>query len=329
MFKKRKLRKNKKSDASSTLYNLLLGYVNAIKNTSILERCLLKAFALAENIPLSQVFTSQKLRTGQRPQLVMKLFDKALKALKKISQENDALDPEKITEYNHREMIIQVYLKFFIAVHYANEKRYNHSYLIIKRAREETLRCFEYSDSPATKDEIEKLRVFNENQIEYMLCKCHAILLLQQEKEVDDLGKDIQNMNLENKSKHSSDNILNIVEFLFDKAGKLKTENDATEMKVELTDGNMNILETGAKNVLMMEEDGNHDIDELLRKKIRFNKKIKLIDLTPKLQPVMPKPFLFDIAGDGVEYPNIAKAVEETTNQGTGLFGRIKGAFFG
>ncbi|CAI2361175.1 unnamed protein product [Moneuplotes crassus] len=332
VIQKEKGEEIKKSEASGTLYNLLLGYVNSIKNNSILERCLLKAFANAENIPLAQVFTKQKLKAAQRPQLVMKLFDKALRALKKISQENDALSPDKLNEYQHREMIIQVYLKFYISVHYANEKRYRHSFLVIKRTREEAQRCFEYAQSDATKQEIEELKIFNENQIEYVLCKTQAVMMLEQQKEVDELGEDLGNLELADKQKQYTDNILNIAEWLFDDNGNLKDISAAKSIKTELIDGNMNILNTGGKNVLFLEDYDENNIDELLRKKIKINKKSKIIDLSSKLQPVMPKPFLFDIAGDGIEYPEISstiKEIESKASQGSSLLGRIKGAFFG
>lgn len=143
IIQKEKTEETKKSEASGTLYNLLLGYVGSIKSLSILERCLLKAFAYAENIPLAQVFTKQKLRASQRPQLVIKLFDKAIKALKNLSQERGVLDPVKIAEYNMREMVIQVYLKFYIAVFYAG-KKYDAAYCILKRAKDEAVRCLEY-----------------------------------------------------------------------------------------------------------------------------------------------------------------------------------------
>lgn len=128
IIQKEKSEETKKSEASGTLYSLLLGYVGSIKSQSILERCLLKAFAYAENVPLAQVFTKQKLKASQRPQIVMKLFDKALKSIKLLTQERGVMDPVKLAEYNLKEMIIQVYLKFYIAVHYANEKRYDATY---------------------------------------------------------------------------------------------------------------------------------------------------------------------------------------------------------
>lgn len=332
VIQKEKAEETKKSEAAGTLYNLLLGYVNSIKNTHILERCLLKAFANAENIPLAQVFTKQKLKAAQRPQMVMKLFDKALRALKKISQENESLSPEKLNEFQHREMIIQVYLKFYIAVHYANEKRYRHAYLVIKRTREEAQRCFEYAQSEATKEEIEKLKNFNENQIEYIHCKTQAVLMLEHQKEVDNLGQDIEDLDINDRPKQSTDNILNIIEWLFDDNGKLKDDSSSASVKTELTDGNMNILNTGGKNVLFLEDEGGSNIDELLRKKIKVNKKAKIIDFSSKLQPVMPKPFFFDVAGDGVEYPDLSNAIKELESKasgGSGLLGRLKGAFFG
>ena len=144
IIQKEKSEEIKKSEASGTLYNLLIGYVGSIKSLSILERCLLKAFAYAENIPLAQVFTKQKLRASQRPQIVMKLFDKALKSLKNLSQERGIMDPVKLSEYSLKEMIIQVYLKFYIAVFYANEKRFDAAYWILKRAKDEVKRCKEY-----------------------------------------------------------------------------------------------------------------------------------------------------------------------------------------
>lgn len=143
IIQKEKTEETKKSEASGTLYNLLLKYVTRIKSNSILERCLLKAFAYAENIPLDQVFTKQKLKSAQRPQIVMKLFDKALKTLKSVAQERTAVDLSKVAEFNQKEMIIQVYLKFYIAVFYANEKNYSATYCVLKRANEEYHRCIE------------------------------------------------------------------------------------------------------------------------------------------------------------------------------------------
>jgi hypothetical protein len=334
IIQKEKAEETKKSEASGTLYNLLLAYVSKIKNTSILERCLLKAFAYAENIPLAQLFTKQKLRAAQRPQIVMKLFDKALKALKTISQDRGSMDQAKILEFNQREMIIQVYLKFYIAVHYANEKRYQHAYVILKRAREDVERCNQYSKNIAKNEELTKLQEFNENQIEYMLCKTQAVLMIEQQKRVDSVSKDLSHMDLNERTKKDADDTLNIVEWLFDNQGNLKEgQSSGSDYKIELTEGNMDILQTGGKNVLFVDEESDNPMDLLLNKKVRLNKKAKLVELFPKMQPVMPKPFFFDIAADAIEYPNIAQTIKELqgkdTPSGGGLLGKLKGAFWG
>jgi hypothetical protein len=331
VIQKEKSEETKKSEASGTLYNLLLAYVSEIKNSSIYERCLLKAFAYAENIPLAQVFTKQKLRAAQRPQQVMKLFDRALKALKTIARGSKMLAVDKIQENSTKESVIQSYLRFYTAIYYANEKRYDYAYIIASKAREEADRVTSQNKSSALKDDISKLKDFNENQIEYILCKCQAMLMLEQQKKVDSVSKDFGELDLEGKHQTNSDITLNIVDWLFDVTGNLKDEsNDA--LNIELTDSNMDILNTGGKNVIVTDGGDDNAVDMLLGSKIKLNKKAQLINLFPKMQPVMPKPFFYDIALDAVEYPNIAKIIteiEDKATQSTGLFGRIKGAFFG
>lgn len=332
IIKKENAEETKKSEASGTLFNLLLAYVNKIKNTSILERCLLKAFAYAENIPLSQVFTKQKLRAAQRPQIVMKLFDKALKALKTISQEKGSLEPTKIAEYNQREMIIQVYLKFYIAVHYANEKRYHHAHLVAKRAKEDAERCKKFQPTLTTANDLKKLEEFNQNQIEYLLCKSQAVLMLEQQKKIDSVGRDLLNMDINDKKPKGGDDALDIIQWLFDSQGNLIEGDADNTLKVELTDGNMDLLSTGGSNILFVDEGAENPIDKLLNSKVKLNKKAKLVELFPKMQPVMPKPFFFDIAADAIEYPNIAATIKDLEGQSTsggGLLGKLKGAFWG
>ena len=123
IIQKEKTQETKRNEASGAVYNLLLSYVKKIKQTSILERCLLKAFSFVEELQLSQVFEKQKIKGNCRPQVIMKLFDKALRALQTISQDKGSLDHVKIAELELREMIINTYLKFYVAVYFANENK--------------------------------------------------------------------------------------------------------------------------------------------------------------------------------------------------------------
>lgn len=59
-----------------------------------------------------------------------------------------------------------------------------------------------------------------------------------------------------------------------------------------------------------------------MKKKVTLNKKTQIVDLASSLQPVMPKPFFMDIAGDQIKYPDLT---EKTTEKKAGWFGGIFG----
>jgi hypothetical protein len=212
--------------------------------------------------------------------------------------------------------------------------KYSECHCVINRVQEDVERIFSNKDQINWNEDIEKLSEFSLNQIRYMMCKTKAMLLLEHQKKVDSVGSELLNMNLEDKKPQTDDNTLNIIEWLFDKNGKLRQENEnSSNLRVEFTEPNLNILETGGKNALLIDEGEEIQMDTLLGKKIKLNKKAMLIDLFPKIQPVMPKPFFYDIAADGIEYPNIAEIISElegkTSASDGGLFGRIKGALWG
>ena len=117
------------------------------------------------------------------------------------------------------------------------------------------------------------------------------------------------------------------MDFLFDSHGNLRDISEENDISYELTDSNLNILETGAKNIQTLNGSKDDSIHNLLRKKIRISKKAKLIDLYPKMKPIEPKPFFYDIAVDEIEYPNLDKTIKELqdkSTQGGGIFSKLK-----
>ena len=80
VINKEKAEEIKKSEASGVLYNLLLAYAGKVKMNSILERCLLKTFENAKQIPLDVIFSRYKLKQGQKPGNVLKNLEKAQRA---------------------------------------------------------------------------------------------------------------------------------------------------------------------------------------------------------------------------------------------------------
>lgn len=89
-----------------------------------------------------------------------------------------------------------------------------------------------------------------------------------------------------------------IVDWLFDKQGNLRDISKDIDTSYELTDSNLNILDTGARNVQVVTNSQESALNTMLHQKIKINKKAKLIDLCPKMNPIEPKPFFYDLAID-------------------------------
>lgn len=62
-------------------------------------------------------------------------------------------------------------------------------------------------------------------------------------------------------------------------------------------------------------------MDSLFENKITLSKKTQLVKHPTKIKPVPPKPYLMDIAGDYVNYPNLEEKVKEKKGWFGGLFG--------
>jgi len=61
VIKKEKAEESKKSEQSGQLYNILISYVQKLKQQSSIERNLLQAKALAKKINLDTLFSNMKL----------------------------------------------------------------------------------------------------------------------------------------------------------------------------------------------------------------------------------------------------------------------------
>lgn len=67
IIKKEKAEETKKSEQSGQLYNILISYVQKLKQQSSIERNLLQAKTLSKKIDLDTLFSSFKLKSELRP----------------------------------------------------------------------------------------------------------------------------------------------------------------------------------------------------------------------------------------------------------------------
>jgi hypothetical protein len=84
IIKKEKAEESKKSEQSGQLYNILISYVQKLKQQSSIERNLLQAKTLAAKIQLETLFSNVKLKSELRPQNVVRFYEKVLKAQRSI-----------------------------------------------------------------------------------------------------------------------------------------------------------------------------------------------------------------------------------------------------
>ena len=125
----------------------------------------------------------------------------------------------------------------------------------------------------------------------------------------------------------------NLYDMLFDSFGNPKlTQNLSKKALISDSRVPMSILENQGRSI-KFEELGRTAVD---LSKIKVNKSFKAVNAIPRFQSVPATPYLFDLAGDSVDYPDlteekakfgvVAQKVEEQVS--SGIMGAI-GSFFG
>ena len=100
VIKKEKAEESKRSEQSGQMFNVLLLYIQKLKMQGTADRNLLQAKDLASKISTQQVFSNIKLKSELRPQNVIRFLEKALKALRTISNlEKESADPTRALEF--------------------------------------------------------------------------------------------------------------------------------------------------------------------------------------------------------------------------------------
>ena len=105
-----------------------------MKLQSSIDRNLLQARTLAKRIKIETLFSSKsKLKMELRPQNIVRFIEKALKGYRQILVlEKDLLDPMKSLEYEFYEKYYGAEIKYYLGLHYSNEKKYGEALLILK-----------------------------------------------------------------------------------------------------------------------------------------------------------------------------------------------------
>ena len=149
-----------------------------------IERNILQANSLGGKINPEQIFSQVKLKSENRPQNVVRFYEKALKAHRSIiNMEKDTADPLRQTESEFYDKLYQALMVYYIALDYANEKKFTESYTVLAKVQQEVedaLEFFQKNNLKGAKLAKEQERL-NEiaKQIRFLSCKIASKNVLQ------------------------------------------------------------------------------------------------------------------------------------------------------
>ena len=122
----------------------------------------MQAHSLQDKIDVEKIF-SEKLKSELRPSNIVRFYEKAMKAHKSIiNLEKDTSDPNKQLEFEFFSRLYQVLMTYYVAMDYANEKKFKESYQVLGRVQEEIESTLEFQQrnglkGPKIVSEIDKL----------------------------------------------------------------------------------------------------------------------------------------------------------------------------
>jgi len=159
----------------------------------------------------------------------VRFIEKALKGYRAIlAFERETLDPIKQLEYEFYDRFYSAQIKYYLGLHYSNERKYAEALLILKSVSGAIEESVEYAqknglmESSQVKKQVKReceeeggmLKTLN-----YLICKCHAKLIQQAQQDEDKKGNEDEEMKEENMQ---TVRFNNLYDMLFDSQGNKK-----------------------------------------------------------------------------------------------------------
>jgi len=241
----------------------------------------------------------------------------------------------KALEYEFSERLCNTQIRYFIGLHYLNERAYTEALLVLQRVASDVEATIEFAQKSnlhtqrnIKRDISELLEEVTLKSLNGLLCKTHAKVLLQQHEEAKKERSEMMEIDggagsQANKNEVKFDNLYDI---LFDGAGRPKSD-ESLGMKVVISGDRLDFLEQQPVNIQFVEPLGGKKAVEI--EKLKISKQFKLVNPVPKFQSVPATPHVFDLAGDQLSYPSLEEPIGKYKTAGAGgLFKKLTG-FFG
>lgn len=113
----------------------------------------------------------------------MRFYEKVLKAQRSIiNMEKEQMDPYKQLEYEFFERLYNTHIKYYIGLHYTNERNYQEAFLILQKVSADIEGTIEFAQKNALQGQKIKrdLAELEDNMLKslnFLLVKCHARVL--------------------------------------------------------------------------------------------------------------------------------------------------------
>jgi hypothetical protein len=152
--------------------------------------------------------------------------------------------------------------------------------------------------------------------LSYLLCKCHAKILLGEHEAFSKVTADMGDIKMEGAKAVKFENLYDL---MFN--GTAEAKSNQTK-KLLINGDHLDFLEQEGKNIQIVDTMGGKRTVEV--EKMKITRQFKLVNPVPKFQSVPATPQFFDIAGTYLEYPSQEEALNKYRATG-GLFKKLTG----
>jgi hypothetical protein len=324
--KREKTEEFKKSEGSAVLYNSLLEYTAAIRANAVIKRLQLVVaeaqtkFQTDFNVE-SLLLRPRNVRCVAAAKKLVMLFSTMNKKVKQIKTlEKDFPDPQKAICYEMQERVYRLLLLYYKTLYYAADKHLPEAYYVAQTLIEEVKKAEEYAKTHAAVVVSVKDKLFEEalglgKIVKRLKCLLHCAHQMKVQYKLQ-------------KAAHTTEPIVKRAINYLD-AFKLIEADPANDL--QLNGWEMDLAKAPAdligptvkpKETIVAYPPLAGCLSLPLDPQ-----KIRIVDTLPEMKALHVKPYLHDIAGTLIQFPDLSAVLKQLKDKQGGLMNKIKWLF--
>lgn len=257
---------------------------------------------------INEILERDNVKLKVKPQELIKLYDNIIDYQGQLLVvEKDNPDQTYIIELKFRDKVYLIYKIYYVGIFYLLNKKYEDVYTIMHYILDRLNEANEFYVSYSLKT-VSSLNTLNNelvtlsNSARFMISKCFFKINIQSDKNQNSNNMEIDSIPKKEKAKTKQH------PYLFD---------SIINPKPELSFDNFNIFNDLTKI--------SYDEYKEANLKHNFNNYSNIIQVPPNVTMLNPKPIVYDLTFQNIQYPNIDHKLKKETK---GIFSRAVGYFF-